>query len=292
MLFSPRNDPKMHETSKQVFSRKPPTPFLKWAGGKRWLTQSDTKIVPSCFNTYVEPFLGSGAIFFSLIPKKSILADLNEDLINSYMAIKSNWYRVKELLEEHQRSHSEEHYYYVRSQLPECRYERAARLIYLNRTCWNGLYRVNLKGEFNVPKGSKVAVLMESDNFENTAIHLKKSKILCQDFEITLDMAKEGDFAFIDPPYTVKHNSNGFLKYNENIFSWSDQVRLRESVGKAVERGVMITMSNADHVSIHELYSDLCRIERVARASVLSGKSEFRGTTTEVLLRIGWSNDK
>lgn len=264
-------------------------PFLKWAGGKRWLVKRSKKIVPSHYQRYIEPFVGSGAIFFSLPVSPFIIADANQDLINCYEAVKSNYTKVESLLRLHQRKHCDDYYYKVRQSRPRLLHARAARFIYLNRTCWNGLYRVNLKGEFNVPRGTKNNVLLESDDFERVSERLKSGTILCSDFQDTLAMARDGDFVFIDPPYTVKHNMNGFLKYNEKIFSWEDQERLQKAVASAVNRGAMVTMTNADHESIHNLYSGMCKIEKLKRHSVIAGASINRGVISEVLLRIGWN---
>jgi len=263
-------------------------PFLKWAGGKRWLTQSSARISPSKFNVYIEPFLGSGAVFFSVNPYRSILADLNEDLITTFQAIKSDPLMVEGLLRKHARAHSDEYYYKVRGTKPRTPHTKAARFIYLNRTCWNGLYRVNLKGEFNVPRGTKNSVILDSDRFPDIASRLRHAKILNQDFEETIDLARKGDFVYIDPPYTVKHNLNGFVKYNEKIFSFDDQIRLRDAVERAATRGAQITVSNANHESIRELYKGVCRIDTLGRESLLAASKEHRKTTSEVLLRIGW----
>ena len=266
------------------------TPFLKWAGGKRWLIKTTNKIVPPNFERYIEPFLGGAAVFFSLPESPYIISDLNSELINCYEAIRADHREIEKLLRLHQKNHCDYYYYQVRKSRPRTIINQAARFLYLNRTCWNGLYRVNLKGQFNVPKGTKNDVLLNTDNFENISKRLRLSggKIMCQDFEKTLALAGEGDFVFVDPPYTVNHNLNGFLKYNEKIFCWEDQERLRESVDCAVGRGAMVTMTNADHESIHKLYSGMCRIERVERNSVIAGNSSYRGVTSEVLMRIGW----
>ena len=192
-------------------------PFLKWAGGKRWLVNSAARIVPANFNRYVEPFLGSAAVFFALAPKKALLADTNAELVNAYQAISSHWQLVEQSLKRHSQSHSEVYYYKLRSSKPRKPYTRAARFLYLNRTCWNGLYRVNGRGEFNVPRGTKDSVILEADDFSAIAKRLSNCDIVCQDFESTLASAQRGDFAFIDPPYTVNHNLNGFRRYNEKI---------------------------------------------------------------------------
>lgn len=263
------------------------TPFLKWAGGKQWLAKNPLNLFPQSFSRYLEPFLGGGTIFFHLNPRRSYLSDLNSDLINAYSAIKTNHIEVVELLKAHQDNHCSDYYYAVRSCREDCPIREAARFIYLNRTCWNGLYRVNLKGRFNVPIGTKTQVLMQKDNFALTANRLKNAKLYSCDFEETIEKAGPNDFVFVDPPYTVKHNLNGFIKYNEDLFSWDDQVRLRGCIDNAVSRGAMVLVLNANHKSIVSLYSGYKKIA-LYRASVLSGKSEFRGETSELAIKCGY----
>jgi len=265
----------------------PLEPFLKWAGGKRWLVDGLEELIPSSYDRYIEPFLGGGSIFFNLLPKRAILADVNGRLIETYQAIQSDWQSVLSILHRHQRLHSTEYYYQERSRVRRATAERAAQFIYLNRTCWNGLYRVNLAGEFNVPRGSKNSVLLETDNFEEISSALKRAKLISQDFETTLSVAGEGDFVYLDPPYTVNHNLNGFLKYNEKIFSWKDQVRLRDSVVKAVARGASIAVSNANHRSIRRLYAGIGRMVVVGRKSVIAASALRRGAINELLV-ITW----
>jgi len=263
-------------------------PFLKWAGGKKWLVKRGSQVAPPSYKRYIEPFLGGAAVFFSLPGKPYIISDVNPELINCYNAIKTDFKEVEKHLRSHQRKHCDDYYYQVRKSQPRKKCTKAAKFLYLNRTCWNGLYRVNLQGKFNVPRGTKNKVLLDTDNFEKVANRLSKGEILCQDFEQILSLAGEGDFVFIDPPYTVNHNLNGFLKYNEKIFSWADQERLKVAIASAVSRGAMITMTNADHDSIHNLYAGMCKIEKVERRSVIAGKSSHRGVTSEILMRIGW----
>ena len=263
-------------------------PFLKWAGGKRWLVDSDFQIVPRKYGRYIEPFLGSAAVLFSTDCTSGILSDSNNDLITTYKAIQEDWRSVERKLKSHAAQHSDEYYYSVRASRPKTQYSRAARFIYLNRTCWNGLYRVNLKGEFNVPRGSKNTVILGADHFSGVSKRLSGFNICCCDFEETIELAKKGDFIFIDPPYTVKHNENGFVKYNEKIFHWGDQLRLRNSVEKALNKGVKMTISNADHSSIKELYGELGEMVTLYRQSVIAGSALARGKTSEILIRIGW----
>lgn len=257
-------------------------PFLKWAGGKRWLASSSLMPIPEHFERYIEPFVGGGAVFFQLAPDRSVLSDINQELINLYRVVRDTPVELEALMVEHQAKHSRDYYYQMRADVPAGSVAQAARTLYLNRTCWNGLYRVNLQGEFNVPIGTKSTVIMEGESFSKLSEALQDAAILCQDFAETLEDAEEGDFVFVDPPYTVKHNLNGFLKYNEKIFGWADQVRLHEAVVAAADRGASIVVTNADHESVRELYSDFT-YKQLGRVSVLAGDPGKRGKTSEAM---------
>lgn len=248
-------------------------------------------IAPAEFTRYLEPFVGSAAVFFALPPTSFVLADSNFELMNCYKAIRDNWREVEKRLNEHQLRHSDVYYYKIRNWKPRDVYDSAARFIYLNRTCWNGLYRVNQRGQFNVPIGTKDKIMLKSDKFDVISERLRDGCLVCQDFDETLSVAGAGDFVFVDPPYTVKHNLNGFLKYNETVFSWEDQLRLKLAIERAVQRGAAVTMTNANSESIHELYEGLGSIEIVERSSVIAAKSHQRGKTSEVIVRIGWSSE-
>jgi len=258
-------------------------PFLKWAGGKRWLANSDQLPLPVSFDRYIEPFLGGGAIFFHLAPARAILSDVNVELIHLYTVLRDSPRELMELMQHHHGKHSSSYYYDVRSQVPEGGLERAARTMYLNRTCWNGLYRVNLKGVFNVPIGTKSTVVFDDEDFEGISCRLQRAELVCCDFEPTIAQATQGDFVFVDPPYTVRHNLNGFIKYNETLFGWEDQIRLRDAVASAIARGAAVVVTNADHESVRELYAEICEYRSVTRASVLASESGRRGKTTEAL---------
>lgn len=259
-------------------------PPLKWAGGKRWFAARHLDLLPDSYDTYVEPFMGSGALFFSLKPDQAIISDINGELINLYEVIRDTPEALTAKLAEHQRCHCTDYYYEVRRARPRTALNRAARTLYLNRTCWNGLYRVNLQGEFNVPKGTKDSVVLATDNFDHLAKLLKKATIICQDFEHTLDAAKQGDFAFVDPPYTVAHNNNGFVKYNQNLFSWDDQIRLVDAVTRAANRGVKVLVTNAAHKSVISLYKGFEQVI-VDRAGVIAGDASMRGRYQELVAR-------
>lgn len=259
-------------------------PFLKWAGGKRWLMKSHRSVFDLVgIKRYVEPFLGSGAVFFALAPKRALLNDANSNLIDTYRAIQNNWKGVAQSLTRHQKLHSGEYYYLVRASRPRSEHGRAARFIYLNRTCFNGLFRVNRLGEFNVPKGTKSSVLLDSDDFEAVSLKLANAQLTSGDFEEVVRSCGKGDLIYADPPYTVKHNTNGFIKYNEQLFSWADQERLKCLLEKAATQGARVIVSNADHPSIRDLYSGAgCVVAE--RHSVMASESARRKKTTELLI--------
>lgn len=261
------------------------TPFLKWAGGKRWLTSKVYELAPSSYNRYIEPFLGSGAVYFALEPKRSILSDINPALINCYTAIRDQWQTVQRLLEEHHAYHCSKYYYLIRKTTFRTPAKRAAQFIYLNRTCWNGLYRVNFNGQFNVPIGTKTAVVMDTDDFEWTSELLKAADVVCCDFETTIDRASQNDFIFVDPPYTARHNMNGFVKYNEKLFSWADQIRLHNALMRAVQKGAHVLVTNANHSSVKKLYKNFPRHTPISRRSVLAGDPAFRSEIDELMIR-------
>lgn len=265
-------------------------PFLKWAGGKRWLVNRDEFAVPSFDGRYIEPFLGSGAVFFHVAPESAILSDRNARLMETYQAIQSDWNSVLRELESRAMAHSDQFYYQERQSTHARAPQRAAQFIYLNRTCWNGLYRENLNGQFNVPRGTKTTVIFEDDDFESISESLSGIELASSDFEKTINMARSGDFLFIDPPYTTAHNMNGFVKYNQTIFSWNDQVRLSKAIRRAADRGCKIALTNAAHESIYELYRDAGQIIELKRPSIISGNIAGRKGTTEILIRIGFSS--
>lgn len=264
------------------------TPFLKWAGGKRWLAQRYPQLIPTNIERHIEPFLGSGAIFFFVGPKKAILNDANSELVDTYRDVKSRWRLLEDRLKVHAKNHSDEYYYEVRSKSEAERIDRSARFLYLNRSCWNGLYRVNRKGIFNVPKGTKDVIVSDADQFEKNSCALQAAELTSGDFSVAIRRAEAGDFVFVDPPYTVAHNLNGFVKYNDKIFTWDDQVRLREDILAASNRGARILLTNADHKSLRDLYNGLGEHVTLDRATVISGSNSGRKSTTELAVKFGY----
>jgi len=264
-------------------------PFLKWPGGKRWFVCNFADLLPTEYGTYIEPFLGAGSVYFHLRPRKAVLGDINSDLINAYQAIKKNWEEIKVSLRYHQRRHREDaeaYYYQVRDQNPRNALTQASRLIYLNRTCFNGIYRVNQRGQFNVPRGSKDSVVFDTDDFEVVSKLLKNAALIPGDFEPLISRSKRDDFVFCDPPYTVRHNYNGFLKYNEVLFSWSDQERLASALRRAALRGAKVLCTNAKHDSIHELYDHpVFDLKVVSRYSTISADTDSRRDFEELVIR-------
>lgn len=259
-------------------------PFLKWAGGKRWFVANHANLLPRRFKRYVEPFLGSGAVFFHICPKKAVLGDVNRELIDTYVAIKENWVLVYRYLKDHQRKHSRDYYYRIRSSRPKSLASHAARFIYLNRTSWNGLYRVNKEGVFNVPIGTRSSVIFGKDCFDKISEALKEAELYAYDFERLIDIADDGDFLFIDPPYTVRHNNNSFIKYNEKLFSWFDQERLFYALERAKRRGVQIVGTNAYNQSVRELYEGNFETLALKRNSLIASKTEARDKFEELLI--------
>jgi DNA adenine methylase len=265
------------------------TPFLKWAGGKRWFVCNYANLLPREYGTYIEPFLGAGSVYFHVQPKRALLGDLNVELMNAYQVIKDNWQVLKNSLKYRQRRHRADangYYYWLRDYVPAQPFQQASRLIYLNRTCFNGIYRVNRQGQFNVPRGTKEKVVIATDNFEAMSRLLAGAELVPGDFESLVDRALEDDFVFCDPPYTVRHNYNGFVKYNEVLFSWSDQERLAEVLLRAARRGVKVLCTNANHRSVQDLYDKPeFKQQVVSRRSPISADSAARRHFEELVIQ-------
>lgn len=260
-------------------------PFLKWAGGKNWFVNRESDRFPLTYNRYIEPFLGGGSVFFFLKPCDAILSDINQELIQTYISFKEEFPDVFKYLKIHYRNDSPNYYYKLRKTQTRKTYTAAARMIYLNKACFNGIYRVNQKGAFNVPYGKhKSFNLMENELMESSCC-LKNAKILCQDFETTINMSINGDFIFCDPPYAVLNEENRFVAYNADSFSWDDQIRLAKSLERAAKRGVKIIMTNVNHPKVRELYENNPEFEldSVSRYCFISGTNAGRSVYSELI---------
>lgn len=256
-------------------------PLIKWPGGKRHLLRDIFPLLPRTFNRYFEPFVGSGALFFALQPSKATLSDTNKDLINLYVQVRDNPNEIVDRVKKYK--NSKKFYYSIRSQSPRTPLNKAARLLYLLNLSFNGIHRVNLRGEFNVPYGFKFHLpTHDEERIRATSRALAGVTLRTADFLRATALAAEGDLAYFDPPYTVAHADNGFLKYNEKIFSWNDQVRLAAHARKLADRGCHVFVSNADHPSVKKLYRGF-RVATIKRFSIIAASSEYRRQITETV---------
>lgn len=259
-------------------------PFLKWPGGKRWLTQKIINKMPKIEGKYIEPFLGGGALFFALQPSNATISDINSELIETYMIMRDHPKELREKMLYHQRHHCKEYYYKMRATRPRTSVNRAGRFLYLNRTCFNGMYRVNGKGEFNVPKGSKDYFINDIDMFEKYAKVLRNIEIQVNDFSVIIDSSNSGDFIFADPPYAM-NNGTQFVKYNDELFTWDDQKRLFYSLQQAYKRGVHIVLTNVFCEEIEKMYRDAgFYVTELVRSCSISGKVSKRQKVKELLI--------
>lgn len=269
-------------------------PFVKWAGGKTQLLDKIRALMPKEYNHYFEPFIGGGALFFNVAPKNFTINDFNSELVQAYKCFTSNddFKALVEKLDFYQENHSEEQYYQVRAMdkeedfltLPI--YERAARMIYLNKSCFNGLYRVNSKGYFNVPSGKKETInCYEEANLNEIADFFSNSKfeILNGDFEKAVENAQKGDFVYFDPPYDTWEYKNSFTSYAKNPFGKDEQKRLAEVFKKLSDKGVFVMLSNHNTEYIRELYKDF-NIHVVEAKRMINSKATGRGNVEEVLV--------
>jgi DNA adenine methylase len=275
-------------------------PFVKWAGGKTQLLNKLYSYIPSGFDRYFEPFLGGGALFFYLISNKNMkftayLSDINSELINSYVVVKDNVEKLIDLLREHEIEYKKDplqYYYQLRKDLNATSNSiaRAARLIALNRTCYNGLYRVNNQGMFNVPWGKyKDPVICNSSNLRNISLALKHSKAIIEVSsykEMLLEKTKEGDFIYLDPPYNPVSSTAYFTRYTNSGFNYKDQEELAAIFRKLDERKCKVLLSNSDTRIIKELYSDFAKyIVEVDVVRSINSKISKRRGHKELIIR-------
>ena len=268
-------------------------PFVKWAGGKRQIMPEIKKYVPENYDTFYEPFVGGGAVFFELAPRKAVINDYNSELMNVFECIKDEvkFDKMCTELNHHEANHSEEYYYQVRNIDRDVRkynkladYKKAARTIYLNKACFNGLYRVNSKNEFNVPFGKKEKVnTYEGQNLGvvHCILNFNDIKLLSTDFEEAVKDAKKGDFVYLDPPYDS--DTSTFNDYTENGFNKDEQRRLALLFKELSDRGCFVMLSNHNTILVNELYKDY-NIHVIEAKRNINANGKKRGKVEEVII--------
>jgi DNA adenine methylase len=275
---------------KKVNLKVKPKPFLKWVGGKRQLLEELKRYSPKEFNTYYEPMVGGGALFFELQPKKAVLNDYNKDLVNVYRVIRDNVEDLIGVLDYYEKNNSKEFYYKTRDEFNNLKktdgnkLELAAKLIYMNKTCFNGLYRVNKKGEFNVPYGRYKSPNICNQFILNIASEtLENTEILSKDFELVLKKANKNDFVYIDPPYDPISKTSDFTGYTDNGFGKKEQERLANNLIELDKKGVNFMLSNSDTDFINNLYKGF-NIHVVKAKRFINCKSNSRGNVNELII--------
>jgi DNA adenine methylase len=268
-------------------------PFLKWAGGKQQLLSQFDEFLPDRFERYIEPFVGGGAVFFHLwnvgcLQGPIFLSDNNEELINTYTVIRDRVEALIELVGEHERQHNRDYYYRIRAldrqDIVLTDVERAARTIYLNRTCYNGLYRVNQKGQFNVPMGSyKNPTILYEETLRAAHEALREVSLAVSDFEAILDLAQPDDFVYFDPPYAPVSKTSSFTSYTAGSFGEDDQRRLANVYAVLSERGCWCMLSNSYTPLILDLYREY-RVETVQAIRAINSDANGRGNINEVVV--------
>ena len=259
-------------------------PFLKWAGGKTRLLAALRQSLPPQFNRYFEPFVGGGAFFFDLSPKTAVLGDSNPELMNCYEVVRDQPAELIEYIADLRVNGPE--FYRLRELDPETlpAVARAARLIYLNKTCYNGLYRVNKHGRFNTPYGRHCNVkLVDPANLRAASECLKKSHLLCADFEAVLKTAKKGDFIYLDPPYVPVGKFSDFKRYTKDQFYEADQERLAEQFRELAGKGCFVLLSNSFNEKTATLYSEFLQ-RTVQMPRFVNCNGEGRGKVDELLI--------
>lgn len=262
-----------------------PRPLVKWAGGKRQLLGQLEPFFPQHFSVYHEPFVGGGAVFFHLLPPKAVLIDSNPELINFYLVVRD---RLDELLSDVRKHRKEAGYYYrLRDVDPETLspVERASRFLYLNRTAYNGLWRVNRQGRYNVPFGRyRNPRIADEGNLRLVSAALKSAEIIVGDFSQVLEHARAGDFVYLDPPYNPVSRTASFTAYTAGAFGPEEQRRLGEVLRALDRRGCFVMLSNSDTEFIRQLYEDY-DMWAVRAKRAINCKADGRGSVTELVIR-------
>ncbi len=256
-------------------------PFLRWAGGKTWLVAHlDTILGETQVRHYHEPFLGGGAVFFNLEhTMRSYLSDANEELINAYICVRDTPEGVIRLIQTYE--NTEDDYYRIRELAPDDAIEKAARFIFLNQTSFNGLYRVNQNGQYNVPFGNRLLWQFDGEKIRSASQKLRNTNIRFGDFELNKFIIQRHDLVFLDPPYTVSHNHNGFIKYNQRLFSIEDQRRLSRFIDYIKHKDAYYILTNAAHQAIAEIFEKGDRRLELQRPSLIGGRQARREPVAE-----------
>jgi len=263
-----------------------PRPFLKWVGGKTQLLSEIRDFMPETFGTYREPFIGGGALFFDVKPKKAVLSDMNERLIRAYRGIKKDVQAVIDLLEEY--PHKKKFFLELRAQDIDSRTdaEVAAWMIYLNKVGFNGLYRVNSRNGFNVPFGRYTdPVICDESNLRACAKALRGVTLKVQSFEEVESQAKPGDFVYFDPPYVPLNDTSYFTSYTSAGFDWAAQARLRDLALRLKTKGVFVLLSNSSAQAVYELYGKGFECLPVDARRYVNATGSGRGAVKELLIR-------
>lgn len=267
---------------KGIFKNSGVRPCLKWPGGKQWIS---SRLVPilarELVATYREPFIGGGAVFFQMAPSRSVLSDVNGSLISFFSTLAKDPAGIVRIAERWKNNRAS--YYSVRSQRPSDDLAHAARFLYLNRTCWGGIFRTNRQGEFNVPFGDSGREVFCYDDLVACSSLLSKATLSVMDFQEAMGTAQAGDVIYADPPYTTRGENNGFVRYNEKLFSWADQVRLSVASRSASGRGVFVGVSGLWHKEVLQLYEGWWAWQ-IARSSRVSRNVHMRGIVHEVVV--------
>ena len=273
-----------------------PKPFVKWVGGKRQLMQDLENNFPKQFTTYHEPFLGGGAVMFNLLTKKPQLScnvsDFNSDLILAYVTIRDKLRKLIESLENHSKNYhkdSAEYYYEIRKQEPKQQIEKVSRLLFLNKTCFNGLYRVNKKGQFNVPLGRYTnpnIVNKENLTAVSNILQSKKIKISCRDFEAVLDDTKKGDLVYFDPPYQPVSSTANFTSYTHRDFTEDDLERLADLGDQLNSKGCHVLLSNSNSKIVKDFFSKkYWKISSINANRAINSNAQKRTGHKEIIIK-------
>ena len=272
-----------------------PKPFVKWAGGKRQLMSELKKNFPTKFGTYLEPFLGGGAVMFDLLAKQPNLkcnaSDLNSDLVLAYVTIRDRLEKLIESLEDHSKNYHKDstgYYYEVRNQEPKNQIEKVSRLLFLNKTCFNGLYRVNSKGKFNVPLGRYTNPnIVNKENLQAVSkiLQSEKIKISCRDFSSIIKDAKKEDFVYFDPPYQPVSDTANFTSYTHRDFTEDDLERLADLANRLNSKGCNVMLSNSNSKTVKKLFSSGWRIREIKANRAINSNSQKRTGHKEIIIK-------